>query len=126
MTEKNILLVDQDAHTLEVIREEFAAEGFIVESATNGKRAVQMVAHKRPDLILLEIKLRQMDGWEVCALLKKNEGTKKIPLIFFSADSSMQNKLQAFQLGADGFISKPVANKNLIEQVKKILKQGVA
>ncbi len=121
MAGKNILLVDTDLPAAQSLQNAFAEKGFQMSFVANGKDAVQRVAHQRPDLILLEIAIPEMDGWDVCSLLKKNEGTKDIPIVFLSGQSSIQNRLQALQIGANGFIPKTHSTENLINQIEKLL-----
>ncbi len=121
MPGKNILLVDTDLPAAQSLQNAFAEKGFQVSFVANGKDAVQRVAQQRPDLILLEIAIPEMDGWDVCSLLKQNEGTKDIPILFLSGQSSIQNQLQALQIGANGFIPKTYPTENLIDQVEKLL-----
>ncbi len=122
MPGKKILLVDTDLPAVEAFKNTFSEKGLQVYSADSSTDAIQKVAHYRPDLILLEIAISgEMDGWDVCYLLKKNDGTKKIPLVFFSGEASLQNQLHAFKIGANGFISKSLPKEKLINQVEQFL-----
>lgn len=123
MSVKKILLVDNEKETIDLLTGIFNNEGFQLELAGSGKEAIGKIANNRPDLILLETKVPGMDGWEICMLLKNNEGTRGIPIVFISAEGEIHKKLQAFQIGASGFIRKPFSAEELLRQVEQLVKK---
>ncbi|MDC9728129.1 MAG: two-component system response regulator [Methyloprofundus sp.] len=103
----DILIVDDTTENLQLLSNILKDSGYKVRPATSGKLALKAVETKQPDLILLDIKMPEMDGYEVCSLLKANPDTKDIPILFISALSDVNDKLKAFQVGGLDYITKP-------------------
>lgn len=103
----SILVVDDLIENLELLRSILGDERTRVFTASNGKDALRLVKDNPPDLILLDIKMPDMDGYEVCRRLKNNQSTSDIPIIFISAIVEDLDMIKAFNLGAVDFISKP-------------------
>jgi len=106
-TTANILIVDDTTENLQLLSNILKDSGYKVRPATSGKLALQAIEAKKPDLILLDIKMPEMNGYEVCTILKANPNTKDIPVLFISALSDLNDKLKAFQVGGLDYISKP-------------------
>jgi len=103
----DILIVDDTLANLQLLSTLLKEEGYKVRPANNGAMALQAVATKKPDLILLDIKMPEMSGYEVCTALKDNPETKNIPVLFISALNDVADKIQAFNVGALDYINKP-------------------
>lgn len=103
----DVLIVDDTIANLQLLSNILTEEGYKVRPATNGKLALQAVNQKLPDLILLDIKMPEMNGYEVCKTLKADPLTSEIPILFISALSDAADKVQAFTLGAVDYITKP-------------------
>lgn len=103
----DILIVDDTLANLQLLSTLLKEEGYKVRPANNGAMALQAVATKKPDLILLDIKMPDMDGYEVCEALKNNPETKNIPVLFISALGDVADKIKAFNVGALDYINKP-------------------
>lgn len=114
----NILVVDDTVESLKLINDILNAEGYDVRPADSGELAIMAAIAKQPELILLDLKMPGMDGLEVCRFLKSNEKTRNIPVIFFSASSSQNERIEGLKLGAVDFISKPIQREELIARVK--------
>jgi len=106
-TTSNILIVDDTTENLQLLSNILKDSGYKVRPATSGKLALQAVEAKKPDLILLDIKMPEMDGYEVCTILKENPKTKDIPILFISALNDLNDKLKAFHVGGLDYITKP-------------------
>lgn len=118
MAEKaKILAVDDVAANLEVIVEALSSAGYKVATATSGARALRRLETYRPDLILLDIQMPEMDGFKVCQQLKASSSTAEIPVIFITAFSDMDNVSKGFSLGAVDYITKPFRNEELLARV---------
>lgn len=117
----NILIVDDTQENLEVLSALLELEGHEVRMAINGEMALMGVEAESPDLILLDIMMPDMDGYEVCAALKSNPQTKPIPVIFISALDDVFDKVKAFQAGAADYISKPFQAEEVLARVKNQL-----
>ena len=113
-----IMIVDDTIENLTLLNELFKSEGFRVRSSNSGELALLSIAKKAPDLILLDIKMPQLDGFEVCKRLKADEKTKNIPIIFITALDETQDRIEAFNLGATDFITKPFDRQEVIVRVR--------
>ncbi|HXF70249.1 MAG TPA: response regulator [Thermoflexus sp.] len=110
---------ERDIRDLIVFTLEFG--GFQVIAATNGQEAVELARQHRPDLILLDVRMPKMTGYEACRILKSQEETRTIPVVFLSAKGQESEIRQGMEAGADAYIIKPFAPDELIQQVKAIL-----
>ena len=108
-----ILIVDDDPLNIKLMKAELPVEKFETLSAPDGPQAIQIVLNERPDLILLDIMMPEMDGFEVCRRLKSMEESKEIPVIFLSSLTGLEEKVKGFGLGAVDFISKPFQREEL-------------
>jgi DNA-binding response OmpR family regulator/two-component sensor histidine kinase len=113
-----ILIVDDQPTNLEVICETLSATGLEVAIATSGERALQQIALEQPDLILLDIMMPGMDGFETCRRLKANPVTSDIPVIFMTALADTENKVKALELGAVDYVTKPFQAQEVLARVK--------
>jgi sigma-B regulation protein RsbU (phosphoserine phosphatase) len=103
----DILVVDDMPSNLRLLSQTLAEKGYGVRTVTSGPRALESARTSPPDLILLDVRMPEMDGYEVCAQLKKDERTAHIPIIFISALDQVEDKVQAFQFGGVDYITKP-------------------
>jgi len=117
MHNKEILLVDDRKENLELLSNFLHEKGYKVRSALDGATALMSVAAREPDLILLDVEMPHMDGYEVCRKLKSDPQTETIPIIFISAHEDTEAKIKAFQAGGVDYISKPFANEEVITRV---------
>jgi CheY-like chemotaxis protein len=118
-----ILVVDDDPDILEALSEILEAEGFEIRRARNGKEALERLEPDPPQLILLDLMMPVMDGWEFAQRMKqKPAAISSIPLIVLSADRNVGNK--ATDIGAVGYLAKPFELNDLLEMVRRALKEG--
>ncbi|NOQ82311.1 MAG: response regulator [Methylophaga sp.] len=110
----DILVVDDTVANLQLLSNLLKDEGYKIRPATSGKLALQAVQQVKPDLILLDIKMPEMDGYEVCRILKATPEHRDIPILFISALSDVDDKIKAFQSGGVDYIEKPFQ----VEEVK--------
>ncbi|MBE9043836.1 response regulator, partial [Pleurocapsales cyanobacterium LEGE 10410] len=113
-----ILVVDDIADNLRVVGDMLEGEGYGVTFAINGKQALDRVKTARPDLVLLDLMMPEMDGLQVCELLKADENYAKIPIIFLTASHERQNLLKAFDSGAVDYLTKPFYLPELLARVR--------
>lgn len=113
----HILAVDDDTTNLLVIEKMLAPHACVVELATNGQEAVDKVFKKLPDVILLDVMMPGMDGFEVCKKLKGQEATRLVPIIIVTALHEKEDRIKGIQAGCDDFISKPIDRLELIARV---------
>ncbi len=123
MQNVDILVIDDDKDMSTLVKSMLSHSGFTVEAIDNGKRALQLLRqhHLEARLILLDIEMPGMSGYEVCEELQSDPRLALIPIIMITASLQAENRLQAFQMGAVGFLNKPLTLEVLSEQVKKAL-----
>jgi putative two-component system response regulator len=113
-----ILVVDDEPKNIQVIGKYLHDKDYNVSVAANGKAALNFVQNELPDLILLDIEMPEMDGFNVCKILKSSERTSKIPVIFLTAKVGTADILQAFEIGASDYITKPFQTLEVLARVK--------
>lgn len=113
-----VLIVDDTPTNLEVISEALADAGFDVAIATSGKRALRQLERRLPDLILLDVMMPGIDGFETCRAIKENPRTAKIPIIFMTALTDAESKVKALGLGAVDYITKPFHEAEVLARVR--------
>jgi signal transduction histidine kinase/DNA-binding response OmpR family regulator len=131
-SETNILIVDDNPNNLRLLAKMLELQGYTVRKSLSAKMALQGIHRHPPDLVLLDINMPQMNGYEVCQKLKASEATSEIPVIFISALDQESDKVKAFEIGAQDYITKPfqewevlarIKNQLLIQQQRQLLIQ---
>lgn len=117
---QTILAVDDTLANIDVVKG-VLAQDYLVQAALNGKMALKIIEKQKPDLILLDIMMPDMDGYEVCTLLKSQEETRNIPIIFLTAKAQEDDETKGLSLGAVDYITKPISPPILKERVKNHL-----
>ena len=118
----NILVVDDTPQNLRLLAEILSDQGYQVRPVPNGKLALSAAQKMPPDLVLLDIMMPEMDGYEVCRWLKDSEVTKDIPVIFISAINDVMDKVKAFEVGGVDFITKPFQVEEVLARIETHLK----
>lgn len=118
---KSIVVVDDDPSILNAIVFALTREGYIVHSSTSAKRALEMVRTEKPELIISDITMPEMDGYEFLKELKKDEAAKMIPFIFISAKGDTTDRIRGLKTGVDDYLSKPFEIKELAARVEALL-----
>ena len=122
MPDEKILLVDDEDSNLRLLTQWLIPLGYNLELASNGEEAVRKVRDNRPDLIILDIMMPVMDGYEACKILKEDPETKNIPIIMVTALHERETKLKGLSVSANDFLSKPIDQTELTIRVKNLLK----
>lgn len=117
----NILIVDDTPNNLRLLSKTLSEQGYKVRCAINGSMALLTIKAKIPDLILLDINMPDMDGFEICQKLKQTELTQHIPIIFISASGKLDDKVKAFEVGGADYISKPFQIPEVLARVSNQL-----
>ena len=120
MSEK-ILIIDDDIDTLRLVALVLQKEGYQTITANNGKEGLLKMSEESPDLILLDIMMPEMDGYEVARRLRKNPKTAETPILMFTAKSQLEDKLTGFESGADDYLTKPTRPIDLQAHIKALL-----
>jgi two-component system OmpR family response regulator len=120
-----ILVVDDEEHITEMLAMGLGYQGFDVERAASGRAALDAVVREAPQLIILDVMLPDLDGFEVAKRLRREEGAgTRIPIIFLTARDTTQDKVSGLRLGSDDYVTKPFSIEELIERVKAVLRRS--
>jgi len=117
-TKGTILIVDDIPENLYILNKILIDNGYTVRPARNGESALKFIQTNLPDIILLDIKMPEIDGFEVCSRLKKDKRTSDIPVIFISALNDINEKIKGFKAGAVDYITKPFDSDELLARVR--------
>ena len=120
MAEK-ILIIDDDVDTLRLVGLMLQRQGYHISAASNGSQGLAKALEERPDLILLDVMMPDMDGYEVTRRLRKNPATVSIPILMFTAKTQLDDKVTGFEVGADDYLTKPTHPTELQAHVKALL-----
>lgn len=121
--EDKILIVDDEEHILELLKFNLENAGFKVITASNGIEALEYLKNSLPKLILLDLMLPGMDGYDVCKEIRREKNLSNIPIIMITARSEELDKILGLELGADDYITKPFSIRELIARVKAVLRR---
>ena len=116
-----VLVVDDEVYILHILDFILGAENYDVITATNGEQALQKVRDEKPDLVVLDIMMPKIDGYETCRLIKSDPKTKMIPVILLTAKGREVDQKLGREVGASDYITKPFSPSKLIERVQAIL-----
>lgn len=117
-----VLIVDDNKENLDLVTYFLKPQNYQLLTAGDGETALELVTRETPDIILLDIMLPKMSGFEVCEKIKKNPATRFIPIVMITALKELKDKIRALEAGADDFISKPFENVELLTRVKSLLR----
>lgn len=118
-----ILLVDDEPDIIEIVSYNLLQEGYDILTASNGKEAVSLAEKHKPQLILLDIMMPEMDGIETCKIIRNNKVLDNTIIVFFSAKGADYDQIKGFDAGADDYITKPIKPKVLISKIKGLLRR---
>jgi DNA-binding response OmpR family regulator len=123
LDKKRVLVVDDEIYILQILEFSLEVEGFEVLTAQNGEEALESARRDAPHLIVLDIMMPRMDGYEACRQLKIDPRTRDIPVILLSAKGRSIDQELGFEAGAEDYITKPFSPRKLIERIKAILSE---
>ena len=123
MFKKKILVIDDTEFMTKLISDVLMNEGYEVVTASNGRQGIEMVRIEKPDLVLLDVVMPDMDGFEVCRILREDEGNNLMPIIMLTAQDNEDDKLTGLELGADDYITKPFNTRELVSRVRNTLRR---
>lgn len=118
---RRILICDDDPVILRLLQVNLELEGFEVLTANNGQRAIEVAREQHPDLVILDIMMPRLDGYQTCEILKKEEETKDIPVVFLSAKAQQADIDKGMQYGVAEYLTKPFDPADLVEVVERIV-----
>jgi two-component system OmpR family response regulator len=121
----NVLVVDDEEHITELVAMALGCHGFEVERVAAGRAALDAVRGRRPDLVVLDVMLPDLDGFEVARRIRQAEGAgPRVPIIFLTARDATSDKVQGLRLGSDDYVTKPFSIEELVERVKAVLRRS--
>jgi DNA-binding response OmpR family regulator len=120
-----VLIIDDEIKALDLLKVSIEEYGFTVVAATSGKDGLMQVQTFAPHIIVLDVRMPEMDGWEVCRELKKNPLVRDTPVIFLTALSDKREMVKAKSVGAALFLTKPIDPYYLANRIKNIVEEGL-
>jgi len=124
LKQKHIIVIEDEKDILDVLEYNLKREGFRVSTSSDGKAGLNMVRQDKPDLVLLDIMLPEIDGLEICRILKNESSTRAIPIIMVTAKEEESDVVLGLGLGADDYVTKPFSPKELIARIKAMLRRS--
>ncbi len=124
MSSSKILLVDDDEDILDLLEYNLSKEGYIVKTAINGKKAIEVANDFLPDLIIMDVMMPEMDGIEACSEIRKNKLLANTIITFLTARGEDYSQIAGYDAGADDYITKPIKPKVLFSKIKGLLRRG--
>ncbi len=121
MKKGKVLVVDDEVNITQILEFSIGAEGFEVITAQNGEEAIEKARKEQPDLIILDIMMPKIDGYEACRILKANPLTRNIPVVLLTAKGRDIDKRLGYEVGATDYIVKPFSPNKLIERIHRLL-----
>ena len=115
-----ILIAEDEENIVVSLKFLFESAGFETSNEGNGKRVLEHILSTPPDLVVLDVMLPDLDGFDILAQLRKNQSTAKLPILMLTAKGQREDRKKALELGADAFISKPFSNAELVAMVHKL------
>ena len=126
MAKGRILVVDDEIYIVHILDFSLGMEGYEVLTALDGEQALEKARAEKPDLIVLDIMMPKLDGYETCKRLKADAETKDVPVILLSAKGRNVDQKVGFEVGADDYITKPFSPRKLVERINAILGHGTS
>lgn len=125
MSSKQVLVVDDEEDILELVRFNLSKEGYQVKCTTSGEEAIESIRKARPDLMVLDLMLPGMDGFEVARFLKRDPETRNIPIVMLTAKTEEVDVLTGLEMGADDYVTKPFSPRILAARIKAVLRRDM-
>jgi two-component system OmpR family response regulator len=127
MSKPRVLVVDDEEHVTELVAMALGYNGFETERVSSGRQALAALEDRRPELIVLDVMLPDLDGFEVAKRIRAAEGAgKKVPIIFLTARDTTADKIEGLRLGSDDYVTKPFSIEELVERVRAVLRRSGA
>lgn len=121
MNASKVLIAEDEPHIVESLSFLLSREGFEVSSEPDGEAAFVRISSERPDVMILDVMLPRMNGFEVLRRVRADPGLSSLPVILLTAKGQMQDRARADEIGADAFITKPFSNRDVVERVRALL-----
>lgn len=122
---ESVLIIDDEADIRDILAYNLKKEGFTVYTASNGKEGIEIARTSQPDIVILDVMMPEMDGIEVCEILRNDASTKHIRICFLTARSEDYSQIAGLDAGADDYVAKPIKPRVLISRIKALLRRNV-
>lgn len=119
---KRIVVVDDEPAVGEAVRDLLAAEGYDIETPCDARSALPEILRAAPDLVILDVKMPGMSGWEFCSLLRRQSATRTVPVLFLTGRQDVRDRITAMQVGGSDYLAKPFGAEDLRRKVQSLLK----
>jgi adenylate cyclase len=120
--QKRVVVVDDEPSVGEAVRDLLVPEGYEVEAPTDPQAALPELLRAAPDLVILDVNMPGMSGWEFCSLLRRQSVTRTVPVLFLTGRQEVRDRITAMQVGGSDYLSKPFSADDLREKVRLLLK----
>ena len=118
-----VLVVDDDPEVVNAVGEALQDDGYLVETATDGAAALKRVLEAPPDLIVLDVRMPNLNGWEFCEIVRRQSHTRDVPVLFLTACSEVRDQITAMQVGGSDHLPKPFRLAVLREKVRSLIRE---
>ncbi len=122
--QKKILIIDDEKDLIELIGYQLRKEGFAIESTNNPLKAISLARATSPSLVILDVMMPDLNGYQLCQLIREDEQLKNIPVIFLTAKTDSADRVKGLELGADDYLAKPFEFRELLLRVKSVLRRS--
>ncbi|MCJ8288122.1 MAG: response regulator transcription factor [Crocinitomicaceae bacterium] len=122
---ESVLIIDDEADIRDILAYNLKKEGFTVYTASNGKDGIEIARTSQPDIVILDVMMPEMDGIEVCEILRNDASTKHIRICFLTARSEDYSQIAGLDAGADDYVAKPIKPRVLISRIKALLRRNI-
>jgi DNA-binding response OmpR family regulator len=119
-----VLVVDDDPEIVDAVGEALHDDGYQVETATDGATALKSVLDAPPDLIVLDVRMPEMNGWEFCEIVRRQSHTRDVPVLFLTACNEVRDQITAMQVGGSDHLSKPFRLEALRDKVRALTRES--
>src|SRR5437763_1274866 len=126
MSKSTILVIDDEPDLVELVRYNLARDGFEVVCACDGRAGMESARHHKPDLVVLDVMMPNIDGLDVCRQLRADPRTSGMPIILLTAKAGEADRIVGLELGADDYVTKPFSPRELVARVKAVLRRSMA
>jgi DNA-binding response OmpR family regulator len=119
-----VLVVDDDPEIVDAVGEALQDDGYLVETATDGATALKRVLEAPPDLIVLDVRMPNLNGWEFCEIVRRQSHTRDVPVLFLTACSEVRDQITAMQVGGSDHLPKPFRLAALRDKVRSLTRES--